>query len=84
MTIDLEDRIRQLERTMENEISALKTRLRQADRLLKNFARVADCGDHFEHTDSKPICSWRINGQRIYGPTMADCRAARAFIGGET
>lgn len=62
------------------EVQILRAQIKEAEDLLRPFARVADSGDHFDHDDVKPICSWRISGERIPGPTIGDCRAARQFV----
>lgn len=62
------------------EVQILRAQIKEAEELLKPFARVADSGDHFDHDDVKPICSWRIAGEWIVGPSIGDCRAARQFV----
>lgn len=62
------------------QIEWLQDQLLEAERLLKPLARVANSGDHFGHDDEKSICSWRILGERRYGPTIGECRAAREFV----
>lgn len=74
--------IRMKERALqaERDCEELRYQLRTADSLLKPLAAVADSGDHFNHDNAKSICSWRIAGERHYGPTMGQCRAARDFV----
>ena len=47
---------------------------------LKPFATVADACDYFKNLPGHHICSWRIKGERIYGPTADDCRHARTIV----
>jgi hypothetical protein len=61
------------------EVTFYRDQVVEAANLLKPFAAVADCGDHFDHDDTKHICSRRISGTRIPGPTIGECRAARQF-----
>lgn len=63
------------------EAHRLARELAEAKDALKPFAALADICDHFDRKPDTPICSWRVSGQRGFGPTADDCRAARRIVG---
>lgn len=79
---------------LRSEIAQLKAELREARQAilkegmarndavaaLKPFAEVADACDYFKNLPGHHICSWRIKGERVYGPTADDCRHARTIV----
>jgi hypothetical protein len=64
------------------EAHRLARELADAKVALKPFAELAPICDHFKKTPGEQICSWRINGKRHKGPTVADCHEARRVLGG--
>lgn len=63
------------------EAHRLARELADAKEALKPFADLAEVCVHFKKTPGEQICSWRINGQRHEGPTVADCIEARRVLG---
>lgn len=61
-------------------VKAMENRLGEAVDLLRPLAALGLVCDHFNHPQEKTICSWTIKGERRFGPTAAECRAAHDFI----
>lgn len=72
----------QVSMTARRFVTAMEARLNEVIDLLRPLAAVGAVCDHFNHPDNKTICTWTIKGERRFGPTAGECRAAHGFIAG--
>jgi hypothetical protein len=68
--------------TAKRYVEAMKARFDEAMDLLRPLAALGPICDHFNHPDRKTVCAYTIKGERRFGPTAGECRAAHDFITG--